>query len=96
MQIILNPADWTRLTSRTLCHEPSQTLFIVYPGLRDTTDHALPERLAAHAYPISDDIRLPEEAVLAALRIEAVLMLLFFHDMVTPLPIEIKERSNAA
>jgi hypothetical protein len=86
MQIILNPKNWTKLTARTLCHEPTQTLFIVYSRLSAMWDDALPERLGTHAYPISDNAPLPCEPMLSALKIEAILMLLLFHGIIAHVP----------
>ena len=95
MQIIVKPGDWTKLTARALCHEPTQTLFILAPRLAANGDHALPDQITAHAYPLSDDAPRLSTAHLHALKGEAVIMILFLHGIIRPSLAKSKPRVHA-
>jgi hypothetical protein len=97
IQFVRKPSDWTPVTRRIVCHEPSGLLFELVPGARFGSEDAAPaDRLSANSFVLGDQIKAVTPEIREQLATEAVLMTLFLGGYVMPRDIKPKEQTHAA
>jgi hypothetical protein len=97
IQFVRKPSDWTPVTRRIVCHEPSGLLFELVPGARfGSEDEAPADRLSANSFGLGDHITPVTPEIREQLATEAVLMTLFLGRYIMPREFNPKEQTHAA